>query len=94
MKVIGKTQDGYIAEINHSEIEKFLGLYYNKMERIEVGDTIDLGKGYDHHQDIKRAFEKTQDFIKAHDHIVKAIISGLDLTVINGGNDEIQKPKT
>lgn len=52
MKVIGKTRTGwdaeYICTVKHCELEKFLGLYYNKLKEIEVGEVVDLGKGYDH----------------------------------------------
>lgn len=85
MKVIGETNNGYIAEFSKTEIEKFLGLYYGKMDKIIIGDEIDLGKGHDHHTDICRALTDTQEFIKSHEKIVNAIISGLNISVIEGG---------
>lgn len=88
MRILGETKNGFIAEVNKSEIEKFLNLYYNKMENIKVGDDIDLGKGYDHAEHISQAFKETQSFIKSHEKIISAIISGLNINQILGGSNE------
>jgi len=78
MKVIGTAGDGkYLCEVNHTEIEKFLGTYYGNTSKLRVGQEIDLGKGYDYHKEIIEAFDKTQKFIDANKSIISAIISGL-----------------
>lgn len=74
MKVIGIVEHNkYICEINHEEIEKFLDLYYNKKEKLYVGESIDLGKGYDWHSKTKSALEKTENFFQANAEIVEVI---------------------
>ena len=84
MKVLGTTKDSqtYICEVSHSEIEKFLGLYYNKLATVKAGDVIDLGKGYDHASEIKQAMDKTREFVKAHQGTVNAIINGLRIEAL------------
>lgn len=84
MKILGTTNDSktYICEIHHSEIEKFLGLYYNNLKSVKAGDVIDLGKGYDHASEIKQAMDKTREFVKAHQGTVNAIINGLRIEAL------------
>lgn len=79
MKVIGKTGDRgcYICTVNHTELEKFLNLYYGKMNHLEVGDTVDLGKGHDFAREAASAMRSTQDFIKSNQTVVTAILNGL-----------------
>jgi hypothetical protein len=83
MKIIGIVSESrfdrrkYICEVSHSEIEKFLNLYYDKLERLSAGDTVDLGTGYDFHDDIKTALETTKKFIKDNQKTVNAIMNGL-----------------
>ena len=79
MKVVGKTEDGYICEVNHSEIEKFLNLYYGKLQRINIGAIIDLGKGYDFYQDTKKCLEITQNFINSNKNIIESILNGIQI---------------
>lgn len=88
MKVIGKVKDDtYLVEINHTEIEKFLGLYYNNLKRLEVGQQVDLGKGYDYAREIGDSMKATREFVQSHQKVVNAIINGLrieDLAVAAG----------
>lgn len=81
MNVIGKTKDGFLCEVNKTEIEKYLNLYYNKMGEIKIGDTIDLSKGYDFYRDSIDAMRKTDEFLKAHKAVVEAIFTGISLAV-------------
>ena len=88
MKVIGKSgRDRYICEVSHAEIEKHMNLYYGKMKSVEVGEEIDLGKGYDFSVDIRDAMGKTSEFIKANKKIVSAITDGIMICGINGGKE-------
>lgn len=84
MRVLGTTKDSktYLCEVHHSEIEKFLGLYYGNLKEVKVGDDINLGKGYDHASEIKQAMEKTREFVKAHQGTVNAIINGLRIETL------------
>lgn len=82
MKILGLVSEGYsqrayICEVSHAEIEKFLGLYYDKMKELKAGDVIDLGKGYDHAREIKDATKKTEEFITANKKIIEAILNGM-----------------
>lgn len=78
MKVIGEGLGGkYLCEIDHTELEKYLGTYYGKTQRLKVGAEVDLGRGYDYTTKIERAFEDTQKFVKSHKSTIDAIMSGL-----------------
>jgi hypothetical protein len=79
MKVIGTMgrRSDYIVSVSHTELEKFLGLYYGKLNELHVGQEIDLGKGYDHASEIAHAMRTTQEFVKANQQVVTAILNGL-----------------
>lgn len=77
MKVIGKGAGDYICTVSHTELEKFMNLYYGSMKKLEIGDTFDFGKGHDFASEAKDAMRKTQDFIKANQQVVTAILNGL-----------------
>ena len=87
MKIIGIAGDRYDSEyvctVSHKEIEKFLDLYYNKMEKPKVGDEIDLGKGHDFYQQTQNALKKTQEFLESNAAVVNAIISGIKVLSID-----------
>lgn len=77
MKVIAKkSSDVYLCEVSHTEIEKFMNLYYNNRKRLEVGEFIDLSKGHDFYGKTRVALTKTEEFFKAHESTVKAIADG------------------
>ena len=79
MKVIGKNEDDYIVTVSPSELEKFMGQYYGKMDRLKIGDDVDLGSGYDYMVDTKRAMDTTRKFIEDNGKIIDAIIRGLQI---------------
>ena len=82
MKIIGKGSGGtYICEVSHTEIEKFLNLYYGKMKHMKPGDDVDLGKGYQFHHDTVAALKKTDEFLQANKEVVAAITSGISIAV-------------
>jgi hypothetical protein len=48
MKVIAKANDStYICEVSHHEIAKYMNQYYGDIKRLNVGEDVDLGKGFD-----------------------------------------------
>lgn len=55
MKIIGFQDKSYIAVITHEELEKVFDKYYGKLNRLQVGDDINLGEGYNFRSDIKTA---------------------------------------
>ena len=77
MKVIGKNEDDYIVTVSHYELEKFMGQYYGKMDRLKIGDDVNLGAGYDYMTDTKSAMDTTRQFIKDNEKVINAIIRGL-----------------
>ena len=80
MKVIGAISDGhYICEVTHTEIEKFMNLYYNNMKKLKVGDEVNLGEGYNFSVQIKDAMKKTEDFIAGNKEIIEAILNGISV---------------
>lgn len=83
MKIIGMAEvsynSRYICEVSHQELEKFMNLYYNKMQTLKCGEEVDLGKGYDFYHDTKCALEKTREFIESNGKVINAIINGVKL---------------
>jgi len=84
MKVIGKSSDSsYLCEIDHSEIEKYLGTFYGKTKPLRIGQEVDLGLGYDYRGEMRDALDKTKKFIESNKKIIEAIMNGLTITSIN-----------
>lgn len=81
MKIIATVgpRGPYIAEVTHEELEKYLDLYYNKLERLQVGQEIDLGRGYDFHRETMSALKKTEEFISANREVINSILNGITL---------------
>lgn len=82
MIVIAKVDSkDYICKISHSEIEKFLGVYYNEnLKELKVNDTVDLGLGYTYFEDTKKALRDTQAFFKSNATIINAVTNAFLLT--------------
>ena len=83
-----------ICEVEKSELEKFFNCYYKDADPIrktihelKAGSSISLSEGYDHLTDIKIAFGRMQDFIKANDSVIKGISKGLLLMTEVRGDD-------
>lgn len=81
MKIIGtvKSDGPYIAEVSHAELEKFMNLYYGRLSKLQVGDEIDLRKGYDFHIETNAALKKTEEFISANKEVIQSILNGITL---------------
>ena len=84
MDIIGESKDKYICIVGHTELEKFLGQYYGQLKRLNPGDTIDLGRGYDFHESIVAAMNSTSEMIHKNKKIIEAILNGI--SVINKFN--------
>lgn len=83
MKVIGKKSSSvYICEVDHTELEKYLNLYFDKLKKLDVGQDIDLAKAYDYSGEICSALESTREFISSNKKIVEAILNGLSIESI------------
>ena len=80
MEVIATAERGvYICRISHIELEKFLDLYYGKLEHLKVGETIDLGKGHDFMEETKSALKDTQKFIKSNKEVINTILTCIQI---------------
>ena len=66
MKVIGTISDQhYLAQVTHTELEKLSGNYYGKLKELRVGDEMDLGMGYNFTTDIQAVCKKMTDAMEA-----------------------------
>ena len=92
MKVIAKiSHDKYVCEVSHGELEQFLNKYYGHLSKLNVGDEIELGKGYDFRRDCLDALSKTQALINANKKVIETILNGitfLGTNVEKGKEDE------
>lgn len=69
MKVIAKASESrYICEVSHEELEKFLNKYYGKLQKLSVGEEVNLGQGYDFASRIESACQKMVDASTAFGH--------------------------
>ena len=76
MKVIAKANDStYLCEVSHSEIEKFLNQYYGKQPKLSVGDSVNLGQGYDFAARIEDACNRMAEAMKAFEEARKVMTS-------------------
>ena len=77
MKVLGEMPGGYICEVGHTELEKFLGQFYGKLKSLKVGQAVDLGRGYDYNEDIVHALDQHREFVDSHQKIIDGINKGI-----------------
>lgn len=100
MKVIGTGSEGYskeyICTITHTELEKYLGLYYSqddkKLKSLKVGDEVDLTKGFEYAGQISDALRQTREFVESHRKVVSAILNGLRIERLH--DDQLQDRQT
>ena len=65
MKVIGLDEKGnYIAVVSHTEVEKLTNKYYGNLKKLEIGESLDLGGGYDFTGQIQSACKGMTDAMK------------------------------
>jgi len=57
MKIIGKTENGYIIEASKDDVANLIGYYshYSKEVNISVGDEIQVSKMYQQLHDLERS---------------------------------------
>lgn len=78
MKIIATVRHKvYLAEVSHTELEKFLNLYYNKLKELNVGQEIDLGKGYDHFRDTQAACSAVKDVVDKGAKFISTLTEGI-----------------
>ena len=77
MKVIAKVSaNHYVCEVFHQEIEKYLNLYYGKMKQLDIGNIIDLSKGYDWESNISSAVNKMEELVNSAEKVTEALKLG------------------
>lgn len=87
MKVIAKANDSkYICEVSHEELEKFMNQYYGSLEKLSVGQEVNLGQGHNFAVRIEDACRKMSEAMKAFDDARKVMTSYA--VVIANGNSE------
>jgi len=67
VKVLGKTKDGYICEVSHTELEKVFDKYYGNLPKLETGANVELGDGHNFRGDIKSACASMVNAMKDFD---------------------------
>ena len=78
MQVLGVSgHNKYIVEIEHTELEKYLDLYYNNLKPLKVGDVIDLSDGHRYYHKTATALTSTQKFFKDNVENIKAITNAM-----------------
>lgn len=71
MKVIGLTEengwnDAYICVVSHDELAKCADqVYPNKLPKLKVGDTFDIGAGYNFRGDISSVCDRMKNSMEA-----------------------------
>jgi predicted component of type VI protein secretion system len=74
VKVIAKASDSkYICEVSHDELEKFMNQYYGNMKRLEVGDDVNLGQGYDFSSRIEQVCKNMAESMRSFDSARKTM---------------------
>ena len=65
MKVIAKVSESrYLCEVSHDELEKFFNKYYGNLPKLNVGQEVDLGQGYNFAARIESACKSMIDASK------------------------------
>lgn len=79
MKIMGIIEPGrkYLAEVSQDELEKFMNKYYRNMPRLEVGDTVDLGKGYDFLQETREVCRSLKETIEKGSRYIGPLTEGI-----------------
>ncbi len=86
MKIMGIIEPGrkYLAEVSQDELEKFMNKYYRNMPRLEVGDTLDLSKGYDFLQETQNVCRGVKDVIEKGSRYIGPLTEGIVLMADGG----------
>lgn len=77
MKVIAKVSESrFLCEIREEELERFLNLYYGKMEKMTVGKEYDLSKSFELDRSIADATKKLESIVDEAHEITSSLKSG------------------
>ncbi|OPY03505.1 MAG: hypothetical protein A4E60_00170 [Syntrophorhabdus sp. PtaB.Bin047] len=86
MKIMGIIEPGrkYLAEVSQDEMEKFMNKYFRNMPRLEVGDTVDLGKGYDFLEQTREVCWSVKELIEKGSRYIGPLTEGI-VMMADGG---------
>ena len=88
MKVIAKATDSrYICEVSHEELEKFFSQYYGKMEKLSVGQEVNLGQGYDFAARIESACRSMADASREFGR-AQSVMTDYAIAIANAASQE------
>ena len=75
MKVIGKTEDGYLINAKQDELANLQGMYshYDDNFRLNIGDEINIKPFYDMAKEAVRLRNRSDELRTAANHIDSAI---------------------
>jgi len=82
MKVLAKIQNGtFLCEVSDHELRKFMKTFGHFV--MNVGEEIDLAKGYDFASDAIDAMKKTNDFISSNKEVIRTIFEGIKIASVD-----------
>lgn len=93
MKVIGLTQESswdntYICLVSHDELAKCADqVYPNKLPRLKVGDTFDIGAGYNFRSDISSACDRMKSSMEAFKSAQDTMLKFANMIIKENEND-------
>ena len=86
MKIIGMQDDStYLAIVSHTELEKSVNLYYGNMKKLKVGDSIDLGQGYNFSSKIESVCRDMLSATKSFDEAKATLMAFAVMVAENKG---------
>lgn len=60
MKIVGKTRNGYLMEIDTRELDEIAGCGMRSDNRLEIGSVFNVNKSFQHLESIRYAAEQRQ----------------------------------
>lgn len=99
MKVIGLAEESswnniYICLVSHDELAKCADqVYPNKLPRLKVGDTFDIGAGYNFRSDISSACDRMKNSMEAFKSAQDTMLKFANMVIASkeNSNDNISK---
>ena len=86
MLIIGiQDSDNYLAVVNHTELEKASNLYYGNMKKLKVGDSVDLGQGYNFSSKIESVCRDMLSATKSFDEAKATLMAFAVMVAENKG---------
>ena len=71
MKVIAKTNDGYILEASKEDVRNIQGMYLHE-KSVDIGDVIDIEGLFKKYMSVSSAFDKIESLRQTADLITRA----------------------